>query len=225
MSRFIATGCLLSFISVASLLPAQGALVEVEFRTSTINACGTLNEEDACVIAVTPVAYGTAIDGFVTTDADILGVRNWSLMFNLNSREVNPFNVAPPFGSNLSPPNPVFIDLNRALEVDSWMTTPGETSWVGLVGSTSPAPDWLSAMDGPFTAFGDESDDGPQDMFHFTRLTFQPGVEGTVSGEIVVAGATGPEYFPFSFTVPEPSAILLVCLGGVCALGLRNRIN
>ena len=209
---------LLVSLAVWSCPSVHGASVEVEFQLSTVNACGILGP-DACHAAavVSPAAGGTVIDGFVTTDADILGIRNWMV-----SPSQGVFNVAPPFGSDTAPPDPVLVALNRALEIDSWVTTPGETSAV-VAGSLTPPPDWLSAMDGSFTAFSDETDDGPQDRFHFTRITFGPGFGGSMAGEIVVAGSAGPEFYPFSIVVPEPNAAMLLCVGVLVCAACQER--
>jgi MYXO-CTERM domain-containing protein len=122
------------------------------------------------------------------------------------------FQVDPPFGSNIEPPNPAFIALNRALAYDSWITTPGETA---LTGADLPG-------DGT-GAWGDATDDGPQSSFQFARMTTPVGVLVRFAGVVRVAGEHGPEDFPFSiFDVPEPGGVALAVLAGL-GLGRARR--
>ena len=124
------------------------------------------------------------------------------------------FNVDPPFGSNTTPPDPLFLELNPALEADSWVTTPGMTN---LLGADLPG-------DGG-TTFGDLSNDGPQEMFHFMRLGVPTGTFAWVSGVVTIAGDSGPESFDFRYAqcIPEPSSIVLLSIAsGLCVLRKRG---
>ena len=131
-------------------------------------------------------ACGTTYDLFVTTDADILSIDQ--VLVSSHGAEL--FQVPPPFGSDTAASHPEFIALRPAAEFDSWITTPGMTIVLGP---------GLDATDGTST-FGDLSDDGPQDDFHFARLTFSQGGSFDFRGRVIVGGANGPEAFPFSIS-------------------------
>jgi hypothetical protein len=147
----------------------------------------------------------------VTTDADILSVNQ--VVANLNGGTL--FQVAPPFGSDTEAPDPAFLALNRALEADSWITTPGATSRLGG-GSGFPG-------DGTGT-WGDLTNDGPQNNFTFATLSMPQTFQGTFVGRISVAGATGPEVFEFTLpiNIPEPGTAGLAGFG-LLALGVIRR--
>lgn len=167
-----------TFVAAALLITtANAAMVDTSFTTSTPGP--------EAVAAGAPDG-GIVMDFLATTDADILSIGNVLI------DATNPvFNVAPPFGSDTAPPDPAFIALNRALEADSWITTPGDTSLLGP---------GLDATDGTST-FGDLTGDGAQTDFTFARLAFPAGTTGTFSGRVTVAGSGGPENFPFSFAI------------------------
>ncbi len=148
---------------------------------------------------------------FATTDGDILSVNN--VQITLDSG-VQLYNVAPPFGSNVEPPDPLFIQINRTLEADSWITTPGATSLLG--------PDFPG--DGTST-WGDLTDDGPQTNFHFANLTLPPGTLGRFNFRISIAdpsAADGVFSRSFQITVPEPAAGALAVVG-LIAVGVGRR--
>ena len=182
------------------------AIVELQAASVSFDRAGSTVSVEA--VAAGAPAGGHVADFFVTTDADILSYRRVQLTQFPDGRPANLFDVAPPFGSNIAPPPSEYIALNRSLEFDSWVTTPGSTSWV--VPPNIDVGPWY-----PGAVYEDQTDDGPQNMFHFARLAFLPGNAGLFSGEIVVSGETGPESFPFSFPigVPEPSGLALACLG------------
>lgn len=197
------TLCLMSI----ALLPvaAQAATVEFSVSTSPVSA-----EAEA---AGAP-AGGTIFDYFVTTDADILSVDQ--VLVDVSGGSF--FQVPPPFGSDTVPPDPAFLALNRALEADSWITTPGSTNLLGP---------GLDMTDGTST-FGDLSNDGLQTDFHFARFGMPPDTTGTFSARVTVAGASGPESFPLSVdlevvpdvlvpNVPDGSEIsfLSACIRGI----------
>ena len=154
---------------------------------------------------------GTTINVFATTDADILSIGRAMVDLSFGAPG-ELFNVAPPFGSNDTPPDPAFIAFNEALLADSWITTPGDTTRLGadLPGDNN-------------TTFGDLSNDGPQNMFQFASLTVPTGTWGFFSGQVTVAGSAGPESFDFRIVVPEPATMMLVSLGLVGVVAARRR--
>ena len=124
-----------------------------------------------------------------------------------------------PFCSKFSSPpqDPCFTCLfppTPAELVDTFVTTPGSTSFLGA--------DFPG--DGTTTTMGDLSNDGPQNHFQFARVTVSNGATGLFSGKITVAGSTGPEDFPFSFVlgVPEPTSRCFV-VPGLLACSLHKR--
>jgi hypothetical protein len=159
---------------------------------------------------------------YATTDADIISIEN--VRIDMLPGYSPLFQVAPPFGRNTEPPSPAFIAINRALEVDSWISTPGPTTLTG------------ADMPGDGTgAWSDETDDGPQTDFPFATLTLPPRVHNDAwgsyfkfRGRFALAGPGGPEYFPFLLgdwdqtIAPEPSGGIL-CAGGMAALALSRR--
>jgi hypothetical protein len=138
---------------------------------------------------------------FVTTDADILSVNQVLVTVTGGSL----YQVPAPFGSNTEPPHPAFLAFNASLAADSWISTPGATSRLG------------GDLPGDGTgSWGDLTNDGPQNSFHFATLTipsFASGARATFTGRITLAGANGPEAYPIAI-VPEP------CSGGLLSLGL-----
>jgi len=149
---------------------------------------------------------------FATTNADILSVNQVQVQVAGGGL----FQIAPPFGSNIEPPDPAFVGLNETLNWDSWVTTPGPTV---LLGADLPG-------DGTGT-WGDLSSDGPQTNFHFARLTIPQGTTGLFTGRISVAGAAGPEVFPFSFPlgIPEPAGLAPMSLGLISLAAIKLRMS
>lgn len=195
--KFLLTACLaMSALCVAQI--SQAAMVSI---TPSSRPASQAEVDD-------PGSGGLAADSivhefFVTTDGDIL--------------RVGELNIEPPLynnstGSDTMPPNPVFVGVFPSLGADSWITTPGDTATAG--GGLSDAG----------ASFFDSTNDGPQNNFLFARLTTAPGDSGLFSGVISVAGATGPEVFPFSFQlgIPEPTSMMLFGLGLV-GLGVTRR--
>ena len=194
MLREVAVGCML-LICIVYCQRANAASAEIYFEIS---------QTPADSVAAGAPARATVLDGFVRTDADILSIGKVLI------ESPGPlFNVDPPFGSDTRAPDPFHVsrELLALLYVDSWITTPGDTWLLGP---------GLDETDGTST-WGDLSRDGAT-FYNFARLTFPPGAKGRFSGEISVAGPDGPESFPFSIVVPEPSAAMLLSVGVlVCA--------
>jgi hypothetical protein len=197
-----------TFLGLAVLVAA--GLPAASVSAATVAFSASLAPPSAAAIAAGVPANECIAKFFVTTDADILSV-NQVITFTMGGPF---FQVPPPFGSDTEPPDPAFLSLNRALEADSWITTPGATSKLGG-GSGFPG-------DGTGT-WGDLSNDGPRANFQFAQLTIPDGQGGTFHGRISVAGASGPEAFEFvfPFCIPEPSTGLLLALGAL--VGLRAR--
>jgi hypothetical protein len=163
-----------------------------------------LASPSAAAIAAGVPANSSISKFYVTTDADILSVHQ--VQVTLYGGQL--YQVPPPFGSDTEAPDPAFLALNRALEADSWITTPGATSRLGG-GSGFPG-------DGTAT-WGDLTNDGPQTNFQFAQFTVVPGFGcGMFTARISVAGSVGPEiltfetYFPS--LCPEPPSCALLAL-------------
>ena len=180
----------LCLISIA-VLPATSQAATVEFSVST-------SPVSAEAEAAGAPAGGTIFDYFVTTDADILSVDQ--VLVDVSGGSF--FQVPPPFGSDTVAPDAAFLNLNRALEADSWITTPGSTNLLGP---------GLDMTDGTST-FGDLSNDGPQTDFHFARFGMPPDATGTFSARVTVAGASGPESFPLSVDLEVVPDVLVPSL-------------
>ena len=177
----------LCLISIA-VLPATSQAATVEFSVST-------SPVSAEAEAAGAPAGGTIFDYFVTTDADILSVDQ--VLVDVSGGSF--FQVPPPFGSDTVAPDAAFLALNRALEADSWITTPGLTNLLG------PGLDMTNGT----STFGDLSNDGPQTDFHFARFGMPPDATGTFSARVTVAGASGPESFPLSFDLEVVPDVLV----------------
>ncbi|MEQ8835851.1 MAG: PEP-CTERM sorting domain-containing protein, partial [Lacipirellulaceae bacterium] len=160
-----------------------------------------------------PLPDSYVYDFFLSSDADILRVGN--VFVELFSGSGQLYNS--PLGSNTAPPNPTFVAVFPALGADSWITTPGSVTATagGSLGDDNAS--WF-----------DTSDDGPQQNFHFARLTAD-GV-GAFRGVVSVAGANGPESFPFNIIFsppimpfPEPTSLALFAIGLLSFAGNRCR--
>lgn len=149
---------------------------------------------------------------YLTSDADVVSINN--VMVSLDGG-VDLYQVGPPFGSNTAAPDPAFIAFNRALEVDSFITTPGSTS---LLGADLPG-------DGGST-WGDLSDNGAQTDFLFATMTMAGGTQGTFTGRIALNDAGTPVNFPFEITfgVPEPATFVLAGMGVLGLVAARRRM-
>jgi hypothetical protein len=190
---------------------AVACLTAVNATAATVSFSSSVGPASAAAVAA-GVPEGTLVNVYtVTTDADILSVNQ--VVATLSGGSL--FQVAPPFGSDNEAPDPAFITLNRALEADSWITTPGATSKLGG-GSGFPG-------DGTGT-WGDLTNDGPQTNFKFATLSLASNFNGMFIGRVSVAGTAGPEVFPFSLpiNIPEPGTIGLTSLG-LLALGVVRR--
>jgi hypothetical protein len=188
-------------------------LIAAVCMTASLNAA-SVTFHDAQVSSPGPEAVAAGapqgasiVKLFLTSDADILSINQFAATGGAL------FNVDPPFGSNNEPPAPAFIALNRALEADSWVSTPGATSLLG--------PDLPG--DGDTTTFGDLVDSGAQTNYQFAQITFAPGSTWKVKGRVSVAGATGPEDFNFEYNIPEPASLAMAGLGLIGMIAVRRR--
>ena len=190
---------------------AAVALLAANVQAATVTTSWTMEAPSAAAIAAGVPAASDVYKFFTTTSADILSVDN--VKVNLANGAAL-FQVAPPFGSDTSAPDPAFVGLNRALEADSWIDTPGAT---GLLGTGLPG-------DGT-GSWGDTVDNGAQTNYHFATLTVPAGMQGSFVGRINVAGATGPENFGFDFAlgVPEPASFAMAAMGLIGVVAARRR--
>jgi hypothetical protein len=191
----LVAGCLSTFcLSTFAVLDAPAATVTFH---SPVLTHPTQAMVDSSAGGLT---LGSQIVSFyVTTDADILSVNQVRVVL---SSGATLFQVSAPFGSDLTPPDEVFIAFNPSLAADSWINTPGSTSRLG------------TNLPGDGTgSWGDLTNDGPQSYFQIARLTVPANATGRFEGRVSVAGVNGPEAYPFAW-VPEPasSGLLAVAL-------------
>jgi hypothetical protein len=177
----------------------QAATVTFNATTRAVHAA----ESAGGAAAGAAPAGGKVFSYFVTTDADILSI---------GFVNITPIGLyQDPRGSNSGSPQPCLVcDAFSWNGADSYIDTPGNATILGV------------DMPGDGTAnsaWGDTSDNGPQQNFKFAQLTFPSGATGVFSGNVTVSGATGPESFNFAFPVdiPEPASF---CLATVALLGL-----
>jgi MYXO-CTERM domain-containing protein len=152
----------------------------------------------------------------VTTDADILQIDQVALyLFPGTSLFQVPTASG---GSDTERPSALFESLAPTLTADSWITTPGATSIAGNVNDPFGTPN---------NSWFDTTNDGPQSNFMFARVTLFGGLRwGYLSGRIQVAGAEGPESFPFTLTLsvfPEPNSVIMGAMGLLGLVAVRRR--
>ncbi len=187
-------------IAVLSLLPCAAAAnagsIQVTFSKELVEFIGVPET----------LPFGGLVDLYsfsATTDGDILSVNNVQLILE---QGVSPYQVPPPFGSNVEPPPPAFIAIVPNLRVDSWITTPGATT---LLGADLPG-------DGAST-WGDLSNDGPQTNFKFAQLGLPRGASLAGSFRISIADPTNTEtgIYTESFQIlpAEPTASAIAAIG------------
>jgi hypothetical protein len=189
---------------------AAVALFAANVQAATVSTSKTLGTTSPEAVAAGAPAQADVYKFFTTTSADILSIDNIKVTLGSGSL----FQVAPPFGSDTAAPDPAFVGLNRALEADTWITTPGATSLLG------------TGLPGDGTgSWGDLVDNGAQNNFQFATLTVPKGTVGSFAGRINVAGSAGPENFAFNFTlgVPEPASMALAGMGLIGLMSIRRR--
>lgn len=201
MKRVVLFSLMLGFAADSVVTGAEVSFSRADFRVSPDAAADGAPEN------------GHVADFFVTTDADILSIGE--VQIDVQGGEA--YNVeCTGLSCSLFARPPLFpFIFNPRETADTWVTTPGSTA---LLGADFPG-------DGDTTTLGDLSNDGPQNHFQFARITVPDRAIGTFSGRITVAGATAPESFPFSFAlgIPEPSSFILMSLGALAAVNVRNR--
>jgi hypothetical protein len=192
------------------------AAVAVVAIAGSVNAATVTTRFETSPVSPEAIAAGAPAGGlvnkyFLTSDADVLAVDRVGMVVG----GANIFQVAPPFGADNEPPAPAFIALNRALEADTWVSTPGATS---LLGPGLPG-------DGSLTTFGDLTNDGAQTEFQFAAITTGDMAPGTFNLRIQLAGATGPELFEFSLpiNIPEPATLAMAGLGLIGMVAVSRR--
>jgi len=122
---------------------------------------------------------GYVHDFFFTSDSDLLS-------FSQVNVDVPIFQDA--FGRDSAASDPLFASLSAGVTADSFITTPGTTLVLG------------GGFGGEDGLWGDLSNDGPQQDFHFARLTVSQ--TGSFSGAVALSTNAGPISLPFSFALP-----------------------
>lgn len=193
-------------ISFAVLAVAVVSISAQQVLAGSISIATSQSTVNAVQEAAGAPAGWTVYDFTVTTSGDILSIGNVTTIGTYNSplgtdTGESPFSAFPGF---------------EQLQVDSWITTPGAaTSILGGDG----------ALDGDGNeSWVDLSDDGAQVNFLFARLTVDPATPlGFFTGQVTIAGDTGPENFPFSLPIPEPATFGLAGFGLLGMLVSRRR--
>jgi hypothetical protein len=137
-------------------------------------------------VTVDEIAAGAPLGGlvhdfFISADSDILSIGNVAIDVPLFRDSL---------GSDAKTPSDGLAALSASLSAHSFITTPGDTIVLGG-GFDNLTPDSM---------WGDLSDDGPQQNFHFARLTVNQS--GSFHGNVAVHGYDAPVYLPFQFTLP-----------------------
>jgi hypothetical protein len=126
---------------------------------------------------------GMVHDFFVTSDADLLAI----------SPEISASVYKHRYGSNREAPDAELVAMLPAVGASSFLKLPGDTIVLGG-GFTVPGSAW-----------GDLSNDGSQNNFHFGRLTTADA--GTFSGSFFVRGESVPIELPFTMSLPIADAV------------------
>jgi hypothetical protein len=161
---------------VAALLATLPAISPA----ATVSLARSTREVTPEEIAGGAPAGGYVHDFFLTSDTDLLSYSDIKVDVPLFQDLL---------GSDIGP-------SAAALAADSYLTTPGST--VVLGGGF--------ADTGGGALWGDLSNDGAQQGFHFARLT--TGQTGSFTGRVAVRGYDAPVYLPFNFVLPGNAADL-----------------
>ncbi len=194
-----------------SVLLAAVAVIGLAARVNaaTVSWNVELDEPNAAAVDDGAPAGAQVHKLFLTSDADIISINQ--VLVTL-SDGATLFQVGAPYGTDIAPPDPVFISLKPSVAVDTWLTTPGSTSFLG------------TGLPGDGTGtWGDLTNDGPQTNFQWGQITIPAGATGVFTGRISLAGETGPEPIAFSIplgvVIPEPGSI---ALAGISLIGLMG---
>jgi hypothetical protein len=174
-----------TLIATLSSSIAHGATVVVDYLTMRAPTLAEINAE------VDPVpADSQVVNFYLTSDADILAINF------VDARQGGPlYNHS--LGTNSSRPSNALVATAPSLGADSWIrlapTGTAAILAVDLPGDGTVNSTWFDTVNTPASRLVN---------FNFAQLTWPPGAHWEFFGQVVVAGATGPEIFPFGFPGP-----------------------
>ncbi len=163
--------CLVALLAVASPLPTMAATATLSRQIRPVTA-----EE----ILGGALPGGFVHDFFVSAGSDLLSVNGVAIDVPLFQHTLGSDSAAPPASLLATAP---------ALSADSFITMPGSTLVLGG-----------GFGGGAESLWGDLSNDGPQENFHFARLTVNE--TGRFAGQISLRGYDGIVNLPFDFALP-----------------------
>jgi hypothetical protein len=201
-----------------SIAFALGLLLSSSLHADSVSFSHTVSKIGAGIPEIEPPLDSDIHRFFVTTDADILSIHSIRITDSSGQPLDTLYHHALGDPMNAEPGNPALVPAFPGLQYDSWVTTPGVTTrmFADLPG------------DGQ-TAFGDISNDGPQNNFVFAQFTVPGGTAINFQGVVSILSTDNPGQMydaPFSFVsplVPEPAAVSLASMALLGLLIMRPR--